>query len=219
MRLRALAAGTVVATALLFGAGPATAWQQIVARDDHATVDPGQSVVIDVLANDSTGPGHRPTKPVTDPLVVRAPLYGSLTLLADQTFRYTQDVPTSATADSYRYRICIVGTTKCAEAEVTIVFNAVVPTTTTVVVTTTTAAPTTTTAAASTTTVAATSSTDVPVTDQGVPGTGPSDSSSSAAQLPRTGSASGWLTVLGAMALAFGIAGVRLGRRRAVRVN
>ena len=212
MRLRALAAGTVVATTLLFGAGPATAWQQIVARDDHATVVPGQSVVIDVLANDSTGPGHRPTKPVTDPLVVRAPLYGSLTLLADQTFRYTQDVPTSATADSYRYRICIVGTTKCAEAEVTIVFNAAVPTTTT-------AAPTTTTAAASTTTVAPTSSTDVPVTDQGVPGTGPSDSSSSAAQLPRTGSASGWLTVLGAMALAFGIAGVRLGRRRAVRVN
>lgn len=143
---------------------------------DSGEVKPGESVTIDVLANDEKGIDENQT--VLDwvgPEVIADPAEGSATVNADGTVTYQANADTTATSDSFRYQICSVDTELCDDAAVTIGITQAQATTTTAPATTTTAA---------------------------------------GNELPRTGSSSLPLGLLGSAAAILGLGLVAAGQRR-----
>jgi LPXTG-motif cell wall-anchored protein len=80
------------------------------ANPDSAEVKPGESVVIDVLANDAN-PAIEDTPradlgAVTLPEIMNAPGEGTAEVNDDGTVTYTANADTTASGDSFDYRIC-----------------------------------------------------------------------------------------------------------------
>ncbi len=77
------------------------------ANPDSAEVKPGESVNIDVLANDENPEFDRADLgAVTPPEIMDAPSEGTAEVESDGTITYTANAGTSATGDSFDYRIC-----------------------------------------------------------------------------------------------------------------
>lgn len=90
-----------------------------VANNDRANVDHGESVTINVLANDLTAGGG-----VLDPSSVRItkqPQHGTVTVNADGTITYTSDDNSTSPRDSFRYTVRSSTGAVSNEATVTLV--------------------------------------------------------------------------------------------------
>jgi LPXTG-motif cell wall-anchored protein len=170
------------------------------ANPDSAEVKPGESVNIDVLANDEAPELDRVSLgEVSLPEIMDAPSEGTAVVEEDGTITYTADSDTTATGDSFDYRICTefdvpeaaFGKAFRPRGEqlpcdtTTVSIDIVQPQATTV------------------------PPTDAPVTTAGGTGVSPTTD-----ELPVTGSSSTPLGVLGFAIVAMGLGLLAAGRRR-----
>ena len=97
------------------------------ARDDVATVLPGGTVNITVLANDTEPDGQ----PLSDPVIVTGPTTGTATVIAGGAIRYVADSPAPAgTVVTFTYRTCDNSATPlCDEAVVRVTIDDAAPVT------------------------------------------------------------------------------------------
>ena len=87
------------------------------ALDDEASVDPGNTVVISVLANDTDLEGDN----LTVSSIVSGPANGTVTINADGTISYTPDPGFDNGSDTFTYEVCDDGTpSECSTATVTV---------------------------------------------------------------------------------------------------
>ena len=88
----------------------------VVAGNDSASTTPGNPVIVNVRANDSSSSGQ----PLGTPTVTTAPTKGTATVNPDGTITYTPTNGTSGT-DPFTYRVCDTGTPPvCGTATVTV---------------------------------------------------------------------------------------------------
>ncbi len=77
-----------------------------VAVDDHAETAPGKAVVIDVLANDEPNDDGMPPDPSTLTIIAN-PKHGAADVTPDHTIEYTPANGFNGASDTFQYQVCV----------------------------------------------------------------------------------------------------------------